>query len=590
STGREVKLKDGDISGLIPGLTESTYKNTISIEQLKAQTDVQLAQQFHNYIANLSIAKSNEVNVTKAIENLTNQRKTLEAGQNTVYLKELEAEIEDGIRAEEKIEALTTQLKSLLNEELKLNSRQKQITGINNEGDDQWLEQLPAILEKYHIYKDYVRQSSQLEQLSEELKGKLNNIKVNELSVDSLKEDIKHAEMLAFQLKEKEKLQADCSEEKSEAKKTALTKGLLFSILPAGMIILISLILNGIGLLGIGISIAVLVTGGAVYTIINQLLQKEQKQYEDRLEDAKQQLDEINAGLSGIYHRYQVSSIIELSVKQGDIIKKHYELEHGTEQLNDMKNRMEELEDSKDIIYESIMKYMQHFITQDELNDDSIRKLKEEIERRRDKRSELQTAYKEQREALRLQIEKIKWELSTMENNEGRLILNKSKYVEQQLKRNDDEVELEAIKLALNTIKELSIDIHDSFGNQLNQAVSGIIREVTNDRYTETLVDEKLDIKIGWNGNYVPMERLSAGTIEQLYFALRLSVADLLLGKDEVPLLFDDSFALYDDNRVKAALRKISGRSQTIIFSCHKREQELLKEMEIPYHLIDLSN
>jgi uncharacterized protein YhaN len=86
------------------------------------------------------------------------------------------------------------------------------------------------------------------------------------------------------------------------------------------------------------------------------------------------------------------------------------------------------------------------------------------------------------------------------------------------------------------------------------------------------------------------LERLSAGTIDQVYFALRLAVADLLLGNDEVPLLLDDSFALYDETRVKAVLQKIAKRQQIILFTCHKREQSLLKELGLPYQFVDLSS
>jgi uncharacterized protein YhaN len=145
------------------------------------------------------------------------------------------------------------------------------------------------------------------------------------------------------------------------------------------------------------------------------------------------------------------------------------------------------------------------------------------------------------------------------------------------------------VKLALGTIQALSVDIHDSFGRQLNTAVSEIIGEVTGQKYTDIKVDEKLEVKVGFNGDYVLLDRLSAGTMDQVYFALRLAVADLLLGKDEVPLLLDDSFALYDENRVKSALNKITDRNQIILFSCHKREKNLLEEMGVPFHFVDLS-
>ena len=76
---------------LIPGLTESSFCNTISIEQLKAQTDTELASQVRNYITNLSIAKSKEVNVEKAVRILKEKKKALESipyhSKLRIYLK-----------------------------------------------------------------------------------------------------------------------------------------------------------------------------------------------------------------------------------------------------------------------------------------------------------------------------------------------------------------------------------------------------------------------------------------------------------------------------------------------------------------------
>ncbi|HCA69930.1 MAG TPA: hypothetical protein DEP17_05880, partial [Lachnospiraceae bacterium] len=132
------------------------------------------------------------------------------------------------------------------------------------------------------------------------------------------------------------------------------------------------------------------------------------------------------------------------------------------------------------------------------------------------------------------------------------------------------------------------IDIHDSFGHQLNTAVSDVIGEVTNHKYSDLKVDEKLNIKVGWKGTYLPFEKLSAGTIDQIYLSLRLAVADLLLGKNTMPLIFDDSFALYDEDRVRAAIQQLSKRQQVILFTCHKREQKILEELKLPYHYVEL--
>ena len=73
-----------------------------------------------------------------------------------------------------------------------------------------------------------------------------------------------------------------------------------------------------------------------------------------------------------------------------------------------------------------------------------------------------------------------------------------------------------------------------------------------------------------------------------MYFALRLAVSDLLLGEEPMPLILDDSFALYDDSRVKAALAKMANRSQLILFSCQTREKQLLEELGLDFNYIEL--
>lgn len=57
-----------------------------------------------------------------------------------------------------------------------------------------------------------------------------------------------------------------------------------------------------------------------------------------------------------------------------------------------------------------------------------------------------------------------------------------------------------------------------------------------------------------------------------------------------MPLFLDDTFALYDKDRLAATLRWLSENytGQIFIFSCHTREEELLKELNIPHQSIQL--
>jgi uncharacterized protein YhaN len=217
-----------------------------------------------------------------------------------------------------------------------------------------------------------------------------------------------------------------------------------------------------------------------------------------------------------------------------------------------------------------------------------MKKLQDEIAKRKQDSYGRLSEINLQLEHCRIDIEKLKWEITALEGNEEELLKNKERYEELLHKREEDTKELEAVRLALSTIQELSSNIHDSFGQKLNQSVSEVISEVTGRKYTDLKIDEKLEVKVGLNGSYVLLNRLSAGTIDQVYFALRMAVADLLLGK-EIPLLLDDSFALYDDTRVGAVLTTLAMRRQVILFTCHKREQQLLDKLKLPYHLVELS-
>jgi uncharacterized protein YhaN len=587
STGREVQLKEGMICELIPGLSESTFKNTISIEQLKARTDSELSTQVRNYIANLSVAKSKEVNVGRALSFLTEQRKKLEPTQNPAVLKSLETAIEEGIAREAKMDELTGQLQELLEQEKQIQAQKEELTpGPDNEAAHR-MEQLPAILEKYHTYQELNHQVLLLDQQIGEQQSKITEGERQLQSPDRLKEDKKLAEALRADLYEMEKQELKLNQKQEAASKLS-SKALMYSIPPAVVIGIIIVFLTGLQLTGLLLAAASLLVGISGYYLLNQ----KNKKVLQSLKNARHQLGvkRTNAqnAIMDIFTKHQVNTLEALANKQEELLRGSYTIEHAKEQLKDMELRRSDIIDNKDSIYDVIMKYLQYFIKVEELTEDTMQRITEELRLRKQETSGRQKSWYERLESCRLGIEKLRWEISTLEGNEEELISNQKKYEKLRQQQTESAAELEAIKLALASIQELSAQIHDSFGQELNLAVSEVISEVTNNKYSDLKVDEKLDIKVGFQGDYVLLERLSAGTIDQVYFALRLAVADLLLGKDEVPLLFDDSFALYDDTRVEAALTEVAKRKQIILFTCHRREQKYLEERGIPYHLVKL--
>ena len=54
-------------------------------------------------------------------------------------------------------------------------------------------------------------------------------------------------------------------------------------------------------------------------------------------------------------------------------------------------------------------------------------------------------------------------------------------------------------------------------------------------------------------GKRIAMEQVSQGTAEQIWFALRMAAAGILQ-EEEMPVILDDAFGNYDDERLKSTL------------------------------------
>ena len=91
-------------------------------------------------------------------------------------------------------------------------------------------------------------------------------------------------------------------------------------------------------------------------------------------------------------------------------------------------------------------------------------------------------------------------------------------------------------------------------------------------------IGDRLQISV-WDGNRrIPAERLSRGTLEQIYFSVRMAAAEILQ-EEPMPLILDETFAFYDEKRLKSALKWLRGQNrQVIILSCSRREEEILQQ------------
>ena len=128
---------------------------------------------------------------------------------------------------------------------------------------------------------------------------------------------------------------------------------------------------------------------------------------------------------------------------------------------------------------------------------------------------------------------------------------------------------------------------------KFTQELSKTVSKITSEKYQNVKFNDDIGLIVEVeNGNYMPISRLSIGTIDQLYLSLRLAMVEEL-SEEKMPIFLDEAFAYYDTERLKNILKYLDERlkkHQIIIFTCTKREEKILKDLEIPFNLINITD
>ena len=185
---------------------------------------------------------------------------------------------------------------------------------------------------------------------------------------------------------------------------------------------------------------------------------------------------------------------------------------------------------------------------------------------------------------LELKKENIEPELENLSSMEEELYSLKEQYNS-----------LQKTKVSIELVKSLLARAYENMKNSVSpvftRKLSENIETITKGKYCKlTFNDEQGLIVELENGNYIPAERLSIGTIDQLYLSLRLAMLDEI-SNEKVPIILDEAFAYYDDERLKNILLYLAKEfydRQIIIFTCTDREKNILNQENINYNFIEI--
>lgn len=136
-----------------------------------------------------------------------------------------------------------------------------------------------------------------------------------------------------------------------------------------------------------------------------------------------------------------------------------------------------------------------------------------------------------------------------------------------------------------NAYEKMKNTVTPKFTNNLSENIS----RISNGKYNKVAINDENGLMVELDsGEYVSAERLSVGTIDQLYLSLRLSMSNDI-SSENMPIILDEAFAFYDDYRLENLLKYLIDNfydKQIIILTCTSREEEILKKLRYDFNKV----
>lgn len=267
------------------------------------------------------------------------------------------------------------------------------------------------------------------------------------------------------------------------------------------------------------------------------------------IEDTKKKILEHEEDLENIFNKYGIQNIKDLKTLF------HYKKDDN--RISEYKYRIEKLEKEN--------------LSGDLYKEETIEEIQEKIDNEKNNILNLEGSLKTLEESL----EKL------------RVLDERSCEITEKLEKLEYKKEL--LELSIEKMEDFVKSKRKNTLPLLKKEISQYLSSMTHGKYEEILIDDTFGIRVYDKDieDYVDLDSLSMGTIDQIYLAFRLSISKIISDK-EIPLVLDSHFDSYDDKRLKESLKILESQQQVLIFTSTNREKEILDKNNMAYNLIKI--
>lgn len=267
------------------------------------------------------------------------------------------------------------------------------------------------------------------------------------------------------------------------------------------------------------------------------------------IEDTKKKILEHEEDLENIFNKYGVQNIKDLKTLF------HYKKDDN--RISEYKYRIEKLEKEN--------------LSGDLYKEENIEEIQEKIDKEKNNILNLEGSLKTLDESL----EKL------------RVLDERSCEITEKLEKLEYKKEL--LELSIEKMEDFVKSKRKNTFPLLKKEISQYLSCMTHGKYEEILIDDTFGIRVYDKDieDFVDLDSLSLGTIDQIYLAFRLSISKIISDK-EIPLVLDSHFDAYDDKRLKESLKMLESQQQVLIFTSTNREKEILDKNNMAYNLIKI--